>query len=38
MFLTDPVTQAPDFAFSPDGTIIYAKPASDNGVHFHQFY
>jgi outer membrane lipoprotein-sorting protein len=29
--------QTPGFAFSPDGTIIYAILATDNSVHFYHF-
>jgi hypothetical protein len=30
-------SQIPGFAFSPDGTIVYAMLASDNSVHFYHF-
>jgi hypothetical protein len=30
-------SQTPGFAFSPNGTIVYAMLASDNSVHFYHF-
>jgi hypothetical protein len=30
-------SQTPGFAFSPDGSIVYAMLASDNSVHFYHF-
>ncbi len=30
-------SQVPGFAFSPDGSIVYALLASDNSVHFYHF-
>jgi hypothetical protein len=30
-------SQTPGFAFSPDGSIVYALLASDGSVHFYHF-
>jgi hypothetical protein len=31
-------SQVPGFAFSPDGSIVYAMLAADSSVHFYHFY